>query len=111
MGALARGRILLFALYVPSRLYALTALPLFLDETLHVRWAREIAEGRRPWSRPWQWGRALTVWAGALVTPLANDLAWANRAVSVATCARGVPVRLDVHSPHGAHAASSNAQP
>src|SRR5262249_29494743 len=84
MGAFARGRLLLFALFVPSRLVALTVLPAFLDETLHVRWAREIAEGRRPWDRPWQWGRALTVWAGALVTPFAQDLLWANRALSVA---------------------------
>jgi 4-amino-4-deoxy-L-arabinose transferase-like glycosyltransferase len=84
MGALARGRLLLVTLFVPSRLIALTVLPVFLDETLHVRWAREIAEGRRPWTRPWQWGRALTVWAGAVVTPFANDLVWANRAVSVA---------------------------
>jgi len=84
MGALARGRLLLFAIFLPSRLFALTVLPAFLDETLHARWAREIAEGRRPWDRPWQWGRALTVWVGALVTPLAEDLLWANRAVSVA---------------------------
>src|SRR5262249_62324098 len=70
--------------YFASRLYALTLLPVFLDETLHARWAREIAEGRRPLGRPWEWGRALTVWLGALVTPWASDLLWANRALSVA---------------------------
>jgi 4-amino-4-deoxy-L-arabinose transferase-like glycosyltransferase len=84
MGPLAGGRLLLFALYLASRLYALLLLPVFLDETLHARWAREIAEGRRPLARPWEWGRALTVWLGALVTPWASDLLWANRALSVA---------------------------
>jgi hypothetical protein len=67
MGPLSGGRLLLFAAYFASRFTALLALPVFLDETLHVRWAREIAEGRRPLDRPWEWGRALTVWLGALV--------------------------------------------
>jgi hypothetical protein len=83
-GPLAGGRLRLFASYFAGRLYALTLLPVFLDETLHVRWAREIAEGRRPLGKPWEWGRALTVWLGALVTPWASDLLWANRALSVA---------------------------
>ena len=84
MGPLSGGRLLLFAAYFASRLIALLALPVFLDETLHVRWAREIAEGRRPFDKPWEWGRALTVWMGALVTPFSTDLLWANRALSVA---------------------------
>jgi 4-amino-4-deoxy-L-arabinose transferase-like glycosyltransferase len=84
MGPLSGGRLLLFAAYFASRLYSLLVLPVFLDETLHVRWAREIAEGRRSFARPWEWGRALTVWMGALVTPFSTDLLWANRALSVA---------------------------
>jgi Dolichyl-phosphate-mannose-protein mannosyltransferase len=84
MGPLAGGRLLLFASYFASRLFALLALPVFLDETLHARWAREIAEGRRPLGKPWEWGRALTIWMGALVTPFSTDLLWANRALSVA---------------------------
>ena len=85
MAPLTGGRLLLFALYAATRLYALALLPIFLDESLHVRWAREIAEGHRSFAKPWEWGRALTIWLGALVTPWAPDLLWANRAVSVAT--------------------------
>ncbi len=83
MGPLAGGRLLLFAFYFATRLYALIVLPIFLDETYQVRWAREIAEGRRPFWKPWEWGRALTIWLSALVTPWFSDLLWANRALSV----------------------------
>ena len=95
MGPFAGGRVLLFAVYLASRLYALTLLPVFLDETLHARWAREIAEGRRPLGKPWEWGRALTVWLGALVTPWASDLLWANRALSVAAGAIALWATID----------------
>ena len=74
----------LSALHLATRLPALTLLPIFLDETLHVRWALLISEGRKDWWKPWEWGRALTVWLGALVTPLASDPLWANRFLSVA---------------------------
>jgi len=74
----------LSVLHLATRLPALTLLPIFLDETLHVRWALFIAEGEKPWGKPWEWGRALTIWLGALVTPFADDLLWANRALSVA---------------------------
>ena len=76
--------LVLLALHLGTRLPALTLLPIFLDETLHVRWALQIAEGRKPWWKPWEWGRALTVWLGALVSPFAGDLLWANRCLSVA---------------------------
>src|SRR5262245_19697376 len=84
MSPLAGGRLLLFVAYFASRLHALLVLPVFLDEIWHARWAREIAEGRRSFARPWEWGRALTIWLGALVTPFSTDLLWANRALSVA---------------------------
>jgi len=48
-----------------------------------VRWALLISEGKKPWWKPWEWGRALTVWLGALVTPFASDPLWANRCLSV----------------------------
>ena len=51
---------------------------------MHVRWARLISQGEKPWWKPWEWGRALTVWLGALVTPFASDPLWANRCLSVA---------------------------
>lgn len=75
---------LLFALYLFSRLRGLELLPIFLDETLHVRWALLIAQGEKSWDATWKWGRALTIWAGALVSPWAGDLLLANRLLSVA---------------------------
>jgi hypothetical protein len=76
--------LLLFSLYLPSRLWALGLLPAFLDETLHVRWSLLVAEGQKPWGATFKWGRALTIWLGALVTPWASDPVQANRLVSVA---------------------------
>ncbi len=75
---------LLSALYLATRLPGLTRLPIFLDETLHVRWALLLSQGERAWDATWKWGRALTIWLGALVSPFASDLLLANRLVSVA---------------------------
>ncbi len=74
---------LLSALYLATRLPGLTRLPIFLDETLHVRWALLLSQGERSWDATWKWGRALTIWLGALVSPFASDLLLANRLVSV----------------------------
>jgi hypothetical protein len=74
---------LLLALYAYTRLRGLGLLPIFLDETLHVRWALLIASGDKPWDATWKWGRALTIWLGALVSPWAEDLLRANRLLSV----------------------------
>jgi len=75
---------LLLALYLVTRLRGLMLLPVFLDEVLHVRWSLLIAEGEKPWDATWKWGRALTIWLGALVSPLTDELLRANRLVSVA---------------------------
>jgi hypothetical protein len=75
---------LLLALYLFTRLRGLSLLPIFLDETLHVRWALRLAQGEKPWDATWKWGRAFTIWLGALVSPWAQDLLRANRLVSVA---------------------------
>jgi hypothetical protein len=72
------------ALYLATRLPGLSLLPIFLDETLHVRWALLLSQGERSWDATWKWGRALTIWLGALVSPFAADLLRANRLVSVA---------------------------
>lgn len=80
----ARVRAALLALYLVARLRGLMLLPIFLDETLHVRWALLLAEGERSWDATWKWGRALTIWLGALATPWASDVLRANRLVSVA---------------------------
>ena len=74
----------LLALHLLTRLRGLGLLPIFLDETLHVRWALLIAQGEKSWDATWKWGRALTIWLGALVSPWAEDLLYANRLVSVA---------------------------
>ena len=79
-----RLRAALVALYVITRLRGLGLLPIFLDETLHVRWALLVSQGDKPWDATWKWGRALTIWMGALVSPWAQDLLRANRLVSVA---------------------------
>ncbi len=79
-----RLRAALVLLYLLARLRGLELLPMFLDETLHVRWALLIAQGEKPWDATWKWGRALTIWLGALVTPWTDDLLRANRLVSVA---------------------------
>ena len=57
-----------------ARLRGLSLLPIFLDETLHVRWSLLISQGDKPWDATWKWGRALTIWLGALVSPWASDL-------------------------------------
>jgi hypothetical protein len=75
---------LLFALYLFTRLRGLELLPIFLDETLHVRWALLISQGEKSWDATWKWGRALTIWLGALVSPWADNLLYANRLLSVA---------------------------
>jgi len=72
------------ALYLATRLPGLALLPAFLDEVLHVRWALLLSQGERSWDATWKWGRALTIWLGALVSPWAHDLLVANRLVSVA---------------------------
>lgn len=73
----------LLALYLASRLYGLTALPLFHDETTHVRLATRIAEGEK-WLRPWNYGKGLSLFLNALLFPWAFDhYAWASRALTV----------------------------
>jgi len=73
----------LLALYFVTRLRGLGLLPIFLDETLHVRWSLLIAQGEKPWDATWKWGRALTIWLGALVSPWVEDPLRANRLLSV----------------------------
>ncbi len=75
---------LLLALYLGSRLPALTLLPIFLDETTHIRWSVFIAQGEKLW-RPWNYGKGLSVWLNALLFPWAmKEYLWASRALVVA---------------------------
>ena len=68
----ARVVLVLGALYLGSRLFALTALPLFYDETTHIRWAVDIASGERSEKllRPLNYGKGLSVFLNALPLPL-----------------------------------------
>lgn len=80
------GRIVLGlgALLLGSRLFDLTTLPPFLDETTHIRWAVEIASGERL-LRPWNYGKGFSVFLNALLFPWAFDhYLWASRALTVA---------------------------
>lgn len=72
----------LLALYLASRLVALTALPMFLDERIHLRWAYWIAQGRRL-RLPFISGRGLSVYMLAGVAPKAEDPLLAGRLLTV----------------------------
>jgi 4-amino-4-deoxy-L-arabinose transferase-like glycosyltransferase len=73
----------LIALYLASRLVALTALPMFLDERIHLRWAFWLTQGRRL-RLPFISGRGLSVWLLAAVAPQADDPLRAGRLLTVA---------------------------
>ena len=80
------GRVVLGlgALYLGSRLFGLTTLPAFLDETAHIRWAVEIASGEKL-LRPWNYGKGLSIFVNALLFPWAfSHYLWASRALAVA---------------------------
>lgn len=73
----------LVSLYLLSRLIALTALPMFLDERIHLRWAYWIAQGRRL-RVPVLAGRGLSVYLLAGIAPHAEDPLRAGRLLTVA---------------------------
>ena len=69
--------------YLATRLAALTVLPIFFDETGHIRWAIWISQGQKI-EKPWQYGKGLQIFAGALLFPWARDhYLWASRALAV----------------------------
>ena len=75
---------MLLAAYAASRLAGLTRLPAFVDENLHMSWAMYIAQGERL-GQPWAHGRAVQVFANALVVPwVGDDTLWASRCLTVA---------------------------
>ncbi|PYQ54563.1 MAG: hypothetical protein DMF78_05405, partial [Acidobacteria bacterium] len=73
----------LITLYLASRLAALTALPMFLDERIHLRWAFWLTQGRRL-RLPFISGRGLSVWLLAAIAPHAEDPLRAGRLLTVA---------------------------
>ena len=69
--------------YLATRLAALTVLPIFFDETGHIRWAIWISQGQKI-EKPWQYGKGLQIFANALLFPWAHEhYLWASRAVAV----------------------------
>ncbi|HEV7501603.1 MAG TPA: glycosyltransferase family 39 protein [Vicinamibacteria bacterium] len=73
----------LLAAYFATRLIALTALPIFFDETGHIRWAIWISQGQKL-DKPWQYGKGLPIFANALLFPWARaHYLWASRALTV----------------------------
>jgi hypothetical protein len=69
--------------YFATRLAALTVLPIFFDETGHIRWAIWISQGQKI-EKPWQYGKGLPIFANAFLFPWARDhYLWASRALTV----------------------------
>ncbi len=78
------GLALLVIAYFGTRLLALTSLPIFFDETGHIRWAIWISQGQKL-DKPWQYGKGIAIFANALLFPWARDhYLWASRALTVA---------------------------
>lgn len=73
----------LLSLYLASRLVGLMALPMFLDERIHLRWAYWIEQGRRL-RVPLLAGRGLSVYLLAGIAPHADDPLRAGRLLTVA---------------------------
>jgi hypothetical protein len=72
-----------------TRLPRLTALPIFMDESVHVCWAARFA--REPsFLKPLEDGKLLHVVMTALTVPWAAEPLWAARAVSVVVGALGL---------------------
>lgn len=77
-------RLALVAAYLATRLVNLTLLPIFLDETTHIRAAVAIADGEHLF-RQWNYGKGLSIFVNALLFPWAFDhYLWASRALVVA---------------------------
>jgi hypothetical protein len=83
----------LVGLYLASRLFALTTLPMFLDERIYLRWAYWITQGRRL-QVPFVAGKGLSVWVLAAVTPQAANPLLAGRLLTVAV---GILTLVAVH--------------
>lgn len=80
---LRRPLLLLLLLYFATRLFGLTRLPMFLDESWHLNWSMWIAEGKE-WEVPWQYGKGLNIFVNALLFPwIGERYLWAARAVTV----------------------------
>jgi hypothetical protein len=68
--------------YFASRLLHLTLLPIFVDESLHISWAVKMAATGRLLGIT-DAGKFLSIWIMRLFVPVAGDLLWTERLVSV----------------------------
>ena len=68
--------------YLASRLFHLTLLPIFADESLHISWAVKIATTGRLIGVT-DAGKFLPIWLMSLFVRFASDLLWTERLVSV----------------------------
>ena len=73
----------IFAAYFATRLYGLTLLPIFIDETDQLRRALWVGEGEKLF-KAWNRGKGLGVWITAAALPWTSDPLWAGRAAMVA---------------------------
>src|SRR5215475_1991264 len=76
-----------------ARLWRLTALPIFVDESVQLLWGRGLADHR--WGRVLAGGKLLHVWAAFALAGLDDPLFWA----------RGLAVALGAVALWGAYAA------
>jgi len=67
--------------YFGTRLFRLTLLPIFIDEAIHIWWARAFLHGH--FRGPLPDGKFLQVAVTALLLPVIPDALWATRFVSV----------------------------
>jgi len=71
----------LLSLYLVTRLCALTSLPIFVDEAIHLRWAMTLFHGGARLALAD--GRGLPIWLSALTLRVFTDPVFAGRIVSV----------------------------
>lgn len=69
--------LLLGVVFLTSRLYHLTVLPIFLDESLHILWALDIARSGNWFAT--DGARLLPIWILYLILPVATDILWSGR--------------------------------
>ena len=80
---------LLAAVFFATRLYNLTLLPIFVDESINVCWAARWAREPGFW-KPWEDGKLLHILVTSLLVPRAADPLWAGRCAAAVTGCLGM---------------------
>lgn len=84
-----RAFLLVLAVFAASRLSSLDALPVFIDESLHMTWPARLLEPGRL-QRHLRDGKTLQIFLLYPVVRAAADVPWASRALSAAIGAAGL---------------------